>query len=60
AAAESKQAVLKYKAIQISIYKDLQHHFDFWYPLPEFVPFKKRVKSFKNVIHQDKYISEFC
>ncbi|CAI2174484.1 6910_t:CDS:10, partial [Funneliformis geosporum] len=60
AAAKSKQAVLKYKAIEISDYDDLQHRFDFWYHDPEFIPSKKRVKNFKNDIHQDKYISEFA
>ncbi|CAG8586203.1 2807_t:CDS:10 [Funneliformis caledonium] len=60
AAAKSKQAVLKYKAIQISDYEDLQHRFDFWYQDPDFVPSKEHARNFKNAIHQDKYISEFA
>ncbi|CAI2193341.1 13779_t:CDS:2, partial [Funneliformis geosporum] len=60
AAAKSKQAVLKYKAIQISDYDDLQHRFDFWRQVPLFVPSKKRIRNFKNAIYLDKHIAEFA
>ncbi|CAI2191763.1 12510_t:CDS:2, partial [Funneliformis geosporum] len=40
AAAKSNQAVLKYKAIQISDYDDLKHRFDYCHQDPEFVPYK--------------------
>ncbi|CAI2180204.1 9220_t:CDS:10 [Funneliformis geosporum] len=60
AAAKSNQAVLKYKAIQISDYDDLQYRFDFWYQDPEFIPSKKRIRNFKNAIYLNDQISEFA
>ncbi|CAI2190081.1 7570_t:CDS:1, partial [Funneliformis geosporum] len=54
------QAVLKYKAIQISDYDDLKHRFDYWHQDPEFVPSKKRVRNFKNAVYLDQHISEFA
>ncbi|CAG8467261.1 6843_t:CDS:10 [Funneliformis mosseae] len=60
AADKSKQAVLKYKAIQISDYDKLHHRFDFWYRDPKVVPSKKSVRKFIKASHQDKYISGFA
>ncbi|CAG8575470.1 696_t:CDS:10 [Funneliformis caledonium] len=60
AADKSKQAVLKYKAIQISDYDKLHHRFDFWYQDPKVVPSKKSVRKFIKASHQDKYISGFA
>ncbi|CAI2167416.1 2403_t:CDS:2, partial [Funneliformis geosporum] len=60
AAAKSKQAVLKYKAIQISDYDDLQHRFDFWRQVPTFVPSKKRIRNFKNAVYLDEHIAGFA
>ncbi|CAI2175871.1 1090_t:CDS:2 [Funneliformis geosporum] len=60
AVAKSNQAILKYKAIQISEHDDLQYRFEFWNQDPAFIPFKMRFRNFKSAVHLDKNISEFA